>query len=287
MIDLEGMSALLDKQMQEAMLRCDAIEQDYATRALRVTDIGARSGPVHAASVLIWNEIARRVGVPAIEGAVVATIPMTDAWAWVDNKPVGDPAPFNAATAYADAGGFWRTELCAGEQVKYEMGSGADLSAVIPFSLDDPRIMDMHWGMPCITIVGRPRLTPVRVNGCPVEFRTFFGGQAEDGAVSFYYPQAGGFDPDPALTAAMRQSVEMGRLLYDHRARLGLVPWLPENGEPDERIGATIDFMLSEERGLVMVDAGPGFGSGAHPCCFIDRPVAGEAWRLADGMDLR
>ena len=45
--------------------------------------------------------------------------------------------------------------------------------------------------------------------------------------------------------------------------------------------------MLTEEMGLVMVDAGPGYGAGAHPCCFIDQPVTGRAWALAEGVEAR
>src|SRR3546814_9410353 len=70
--------------------------------------------------------------------------------------------------------------------------------------------------------------------------------------------------------------------MYAEHQSLGLTPWLPP-GEPNADIGATIDFMLTDERGMVMIDAGPGYGSGAHPCCFISSPVEGIRWMLAPG----
>ena len=167
------------------------------------------------------------------------------------------------------------------------MAEGEPLPASLPLCFDDPRMIDMHWGLPSVTIIGRPRMTPVRVNGYPVEFRVFHGGNAEDGAASFYYPQAGRFNPSDELQASMKLARTYAGRLHTKRADLGLTPWMPGMGDPDDAIGSTIDFMLTEEAGLVLVDAGPGYGFGAHPCCFIDQPVAGERWHLADGVALR
>ncbi len=155
------------------------------------------------------------------------------------------------------------------------------------FCLDDPRIMDMHFGMPDVKVIGRPLVKPARVNGWPVEFRVFCGSaQSEHGAVSFYYPQAGKFRVTKALDSAMTEARKCALRLYQAREDLGLVPWLPP-GEPSMQIGATIDFMLTESGDIVLVDAGPGFGFGAHPCCFIGVPVQGRRWRLADGVEIR
>lgn len=290
---MDAMAAHMEAQMAEADARRTVIEQDYETRRIRPDQIGIETGPVHAASILVWARLAEIAGIPFIPAETVATLDMKTVMAMADGREDetlrdGQMDEIAKAVAYANAGGYWRTEICAGEEVKYLMGSGQSLPDVLPIRMDDLRIYEMHWGMPCVTIVGRPKLTPVRVAGYPVEFRVFNGCQAEeDGAVSWYYPQAGAFETTPELEAAMTQAAEWGKALHELRDRMGLVAWLPDRGEATDGIGSTIDFMLTEEMGLVMVDAGPGYGAGAHPCCFIDAPVKGRAWTLADGVELR
>ena len=216
---------------------------------------------------------------------------MAAVWGLLDQQPdkvdAEATAEFFKANAYAARGGYWRSEYCAGGQVKQAMSLGADLPEILLLDLDDPRMIDMHWAVPFLTIVGRPRLTPVRVNGYPVEFRVFNNPTAENSAVSFYYPQAGQFEVTSELEAAMTQAQEWGMKLHALRAELGLIPWLPEMETENEIIGSTVDFMLTKEQGLVLVDAGPGAGYGAHPCCFIDQPIVGRRWQLADGVTLR
>lgn len=289
---MNAMAADMEARMAEATSHRALVEQDYETRRIRPEQIGTETGPVHAASILVWARLAEMAGIPFIPAETVATLDMATVFAMVDGEDSSlspkQQVEIAKAVAYTDAGGYWRTEICAGEEVKYLMGSGKSLPDVLPLYMDDPRIIEMHWGMPSVTIVGRPKLTPVRHAGYPVEFRVFNGCQAkEDGAVSWYYPQAGAFETTPELEAAMTQAAEWGVQLHAMRDRMGLVAWLPERGEPTDRIGSTIDFMLTEEMGLVMVDAGPGYGAGAHPCCFIDQAVKGRAWTLAEGVDVR
>lgn len=290
---MNAMAADMEAQMAEEAARRALVEQDYEARRVRPGRIGTDTGPVHAASILVWARIAEMAGIPFIPAEIVATLDMETVRAMGNGDdtsllPPDQQVQVAMADAYANAGGYWRTEICAGEEVKCLMGSGQGLPDILPIRMDDLRIYEMHWGMPAVTIVGRPRLTPVRHAGYPVEFRVFCGCKAEDeGAVSWYYPQAGPFEATPELEAAMTQASEWGARLHALRAEIGLTPWLPGQGEPTDRIGSTVDFMLTEDMGLVMVDAGPGYGAGAHPCCFIDQPVAGRAWSLAKGVKLR
>ena len=282
-------SEIMAQQLVSAKASTAKTRNYYREHMVPAAEIGLWTGEVHAASILIWCALAERANIPFIPVELVATLSIEAVELLIDNKhhelSPADALALATAEAYADAGGFWRTEFCAGSQVKYTMSEGLDLPAILPFHLDDERIVDMHWAQPNLRLIGRPRLTPVRVNGYPVEFRVFHGGEAQDGAASFYYPQAGEFLITPELHAAMDQAIAWAGILAALRTELGLIPWLPEGGGP--AIGSTIDFMLTEERGLVLVDAGPGFGYGAHPCCFIDSPVAGRRWQLAEGVKLR
>src|SRR3546814_17585442 len=83
------------------------------------------------------------------------------------------------------------------------------------FTRDDPRILDMHYGLPFIEVLARPLLTPVRVGNWPVEFRVFFGGAADEAAaISFYYPKADEFEITPALESAAEQARTWGKAMY-------------------------------------------------------------------------
>lgn len=279
----------MERQIAEAQAARKEAEARYAAEALKPEDIGVRAGFVHAASILAWVRLAEIAGVPHIPAETVASIPMDAVWKALDSLETTpeEREALDLATAYCDGGGFWRSELCAGHDVKYAMAQGEPMPDHLPLFLDDPRLIDMHHNMPDLKVISRPRMTPATHAGFPVEFRTFFGGAATDGAVSWYYPQAGRFDVPAELEAAMDEAVELGRRLHETRAHLGIIPALPDRGLLGAEIGSTIDFMLTRDRGLVLVDAGPGFGYGAHPCCFIDRDVEGRRWHLDEGVELR
>lgn len=300
-LDLSAMTASIEASIAEGQAECARVEAEVAritTDPATIADMAdSTGGAVHAASLQTWIALAERAGVPYVPAEVVARIPMADAWESVEGRiEEGDPRgdEIMKAVAHAAGGGYWRTDLCACSDVKWQLSQSGTFEVPTWFGLDDPRIMDMHWGMPEILILGRPLMTPVMVDGWPVEFRVFVGGSAEeDGAVSFYYPQVGdaaerAAQDDPRLREAAEQARGWALSMTALRDRLGLLPFLPgRDFVPDAGIGATIDFMLTEERGLVMIDAGPGFGFGAHPCCFIDSPVTGTRWRLADGVEAR
>lgn len=294
-MDMDSMFAAMSANFEERIAAADArrreIEAGYAALAVDPKDFGERRGPVHAASILAWTRIAEMAGVPHVPATAIASVPTEDAWYSIDQTELvseaGGTAIRTARKAIEDGEIMWRTDLCASSDIKQAMARGDPLPAHTPLHFDDPRIVDMHYGLPTIDIIARPRVTPMMHAGYPVEFRVFIGGAAEDVACSWYYPQAGVFETTPEIEEAMERSIAHARTLHDKRRDLGLVPWLPETGEPDEGIGSTIDFMLTTDGDVVMIDAGPGFGHGAHPCCFIDQPVKGRAWHLAEGVEER
>jgi hypothetical protein len=279
------------RMIAEAQARSARAQREYAETAVPPDRIGSRKGVVHAASILVWTRLAEMAGVPFIPAETVVSIPMSAVDKVMDDREAdlddAEIAALRRAADHCESGGYWRTDVCAPHDVKSAMARNLPMPDILPLVLDDPRMIDVHHNMPDVKIVARPRLTPVRHAGWPVEFRTFFGGRAEDGAASWYYPQAGGFDVTPGLEAAMDQAVAMGRRLHGLRHEMGLVPALPDAHLAGDEIGSTIDFMLTEERGVVLVDAGPGAGYGADPCCFMDDPVAGRRWRAPHGPETR
>src|SRR3546814_4225067 len=50
-------------------------ENRYLLDAVPAAEIGSRAGPVHAASLKVWNAIAERSGVPYVDATLIASIP--------------------------------------------------------------------------------------------------------------------------------------------------------------------------------------------------------------------
>lgn len=291
MTDLSVIDFDVEARIEAAVALAEQVRANFKAHSVRPDLVGSVAGGVHPASLLVWNEIADIAGVPYVPADIVARLPVEEVYAILDGNP--DPESLTsihqmrAAGAYAESGGYWRTDLCASLDVKASLHHEQRLPDIIPINFDDPRMMDVHDGVHEFLILKRPRLTPVTYNGWPIEFRVFNGGAAEDGSASWYYPQCP-VTPTPELETAMTEATNYARVLHTRRAKLGLVPWFPRMDEPTHEIGSSIDFMLTEERGLVMIDAGPGAGHGAHPCCFIDcEEIAGRCWNAPEGAQLR
>src|SRR3546814_17844730 len=67
-------------------------ENRYLLDAVPAAEIGSRAGPVHAASLKVWNAIAERSGVPYVDATLIASIPSDllndDLFYWDEIKPL-------------------------------------------------------------------------------------------------------------------------------------------------------------------------------------------------------
>lgn len=288
---LEDLTKDIEQRLMLAQVTIRDTCERYVKNVIDPDEFGTKTGPFHAASILSWTRIAELAGVPHIPAQEEARINIKDAWRSIDvseRLTVEGEENLLKAVIYAEKGNYWRTDLCASEFVKHELSQGRSLPDFIPFHLDDPRIMDLHTCMPYIKVVGRPRRQPMLVNGYPVEFRIFIGGKVTSyPAASFYYPQTPSFEPTKQLEGFMEEAIRSACVLEVTRQSLGLMPWLPEGGDPGEPIGSTIDFLVARDGEVLMVDAGPGFGYGAHPCCFLDVEVKGKRWAVDPGVEIR
>src|SRR3546814_972834 len=91
-----------------------------------------------------------------VDATLIASIPSDllndDLFYWDEIKPL-DPerhASIIAASDYAKSGGFWRTDICAPYSVKGQLSETGSFEVSRNFTLDDPRILDMHYGLPFI-----------------------------------------------------------------------------------------------------------------------------------------
>lgn len=75
--------------------------------------------------------------------------------------------------------------------------------------------------------------------------------------------------PDtPEVRAYAAQAVEYTRAVLGALAQSGRNPAMPQQPNP-EQVSATLDFLVDDQGVLRFLEAGPGFGWGAHPCAFL------------------
>lgn len=225
-----------------------------------------------------WLPRAEAAGVAAIPATFGPTLPFATLCAALDHgtTPAQDAA-LQAAEAFLQAHmrfgqTMWRWDCCAPDLVKHVMGTGRDDAAAriargwhrdrwTPgasyLSLDDDRLLSilMDNGGPDVALCVRPWVPAVVVDGFPVEFRVYVTA-TRTAAVSSYYPQ--------------RPLDETWERFAQHAAHLALAlgPHVPAD------VGYTADFLVRATAAeptlddLALLEGGPGWGRGAHPCCF-------------------
>ncbi|PPC84665.1 MAG: hypothetical protein CTY38_01045 [Methylotenera sp.] len=163
-----------------------------------------------------------------------------------------------------------RWDCCAPSGVKYAMATGQGMESV-PLEdkhlhPGDPRAFDILFEYPIeeVAIFKRPIVKPLLSNGYPVEFRVFvINGEIK--AASNYYPQMTLPYTHENLDYA-KQAIESAQKLLTAINQSGVQ--LFHAGEIADTLNLTMDFMVVEDGSVQFLEGGPGFGFGAHPCCF-------------------
>ncbi len=169
-----------------------------------------------------------------------------------------------------EKGWMWRFEECASQTIKEVMGCMRPENYLkitkikVPFSVDS-RVLHCHWDSREKTtrLVARPWVNATFEAGFPVEIRVFrIKGEKSGWAASNYYvqrPLPEKYRGTAAIAIELTKELE---LRSTTNPREGL-PAFPTSGY-------TVDWLLTAEGKLVMIEAGPPFTlqGGAHPCCF-------------------
>ena len=238
------------------------------------------SGAFPAPSLVAWMEWATKAGVPAVPVECKAVLNI-DALMRFERAQESD-LPVLEALARCNQerpdGFMLRWDCCAPYGIKASMGhprpDGAPLSDPedLVLIVDDPRACDLIYEFPSesIAVLQRPWAAVRQWEGFPIEFRVFVRKGAVCG-ISNYYPQRS-LPDTPEIRQWAAQSGQAAQLIVDTAKAANAYPWMGfPRGIPEEYqrgFEATLDFCVTQEGEVLFLEAGPGVGLGAHPCCF-------------------
>lgn len=277
-----------------------AMESQFAAQRAQMTapfrDLTQRLFP--AASLGAWLRWAETAGVPYVPASAICVMPRDT----LMNFEAPTPAQEAHWQAFAHAlrsvldTHMVRWDPCSGEGLKGGMADAVPFGAhARELHIDDPRAFDILYEYPLdeVTIWSRPWVRAQFCERYPVEFRVFVQ-RGEVLGTANYYPQRALPASDDILGYA-QQAEALARTLVSTLAAHRTYPWLasfdPARFPPHE-VHATLDFLVTEGGAVLFLEAGPPFGAGAHPCCFLRAPgepitIAGLALGLSEGVEAR
>ena len=276
------------------------IHDHRAARAARLQEL---DGAFSAISLKAWLKIAQAAGLPCIPAEEIAAL-RCDAWLDIEN-PTDPDIIHHIQDVAARIAAFRKEPDSRSKILRWDFCSALPMKAALAdglskaghpgdFGQDIDPMDDRAIGILLhdhiaedVPILARPWFTAAVDQDYPVEFRVFVREDNVQG-VSNYYPQRALPDSDFIRQAATHCTDLATNLVTSMRQR-GVYPWMPSydgHAQPGT-ITASMDFLIQPDGQAVFIEAGPGFGFGAHPCCFIDRPIQGLALALAPGVKLR
>jgi hypothetical protein len=230
-----------------------------------------------------WVEIAKAANVPMIPcdfsndfrvGEVMEALnggdptQFGDAWEWYEREVkerLIEGEHFSA-----------RWDCCSSSDLKYAASQGKEWGgqfyALIP---DDPRFFDCHDYQEMTSIILRPWVEALRVEGYPVEFRVYHGPNGYQG-ISSYYPQR----PLPYRVDLPGGTWEK-MTEFAYRCERWAHTLTYKMAAEDRKQGFTADFLITPTGKAVFIEGGPPHiangNISAHPCCFRAGEIDGIA----------
>jgi hypothetical protein len=274
-----------------------SVEEALAAAARRFEAAIAAVAPPErfiGTSLGAWIEHASAAGIAHVPCWLLGAVSRAEWQRWIEHGEFdeGDGmARVRQAAAGMPAPSMVRWDPCASLELKLSIAEQlpVDQTCRVGLPAGDPRACDILMEYPSerVPVWGRPWVQAQIVDGFPVEFRVFIREGQIDGIAS-YYPQR----PLPhdarvlSWVSACRASTNQ---LINHLNEAGEFPWMLsyEGVMPTGSVSATLDFIVDQAGQVLLLEAGPPYGCGAHPCAFIDRPIAGVALALAEGVTLR
>jgi len=256
-----------DLSAMEAMMASMA----EAPRGPRFQPLPANAFP--AASLTAWMEAAHRAGVPLVPAQCVAELNIDALLRSDDPRAEGAQEVLKqlaAINAALPADRMLRWDCCASYALKDAMAEGQAPTPQERGIDIDLRSFDLLFEFPAedIAVLQRPWVQAQELNGFPIEFRVFVA----DGrvhAVANYYLQRP-LPDTPAIRSAVKAAVASTEAIVAQLQAEGLsphMPFQPPQAQPSFR--ATLDFLVDEQGQVLFLEAGPGWGQGAHPCAFL------------------
>lgn len=274
--------------------------------AQQMAEVEAQAGPrfaplpegaFPAPSLSAWLGWARAADVPSVPAEEVARFAVDELLGFETDSPATQAMleRLSALNRTLPPDTMLRWDCCAPMGIKWHLGDGHPECPTDTTTRElhpgDPRAFDILYEFPAddVAVFRRPWVTAAVHDRFPVEFRVFVH-EGRVVAVSNYYVQRA-LPEAPQVLAQARGAANAAARMIDAMRHAGGFPWvgsprdLPETVQ--RGIEATLDFLVTPGGEVLFLEAGPGFGLGAHPCCFhnpdtrtVDRP---DGIRLAVG----
>lgn len=231
-------------------------------------------GTFSAASLTAWMSAADQAGVPSVPAECVASLSIDALLRSEDPRAEGVEEVverLGTINASLPAGHMLRWDCCASYALKDAMAEGQLPTPEERGVGVDMRSFDLLFEFPAdeINVLQRPWVKAQELDGFPVEFRVYVA-QGRVHAVANYYLQRP-LPDTPAIREAVNRAVAATDAIVAQLKAQGLAPAMPYQQEnPHEAFRATLDFLVDEQGQVLFLEAGPGWGQGAHPCAFLN-----------------
>lgn len=224
-------------------------------------------------SLVRWMDFVHKAKVPAVEATTVGVLNIEhllsfDEIANADAMHVAEQ--LEAINKARKPGHMLRWDACAGLSLKEKMAYGKEVEAC-DFDLNpgEPRTFDILYEIPAeeVAVLERPWVNAKMMDNFPVEFRVFVN-EGVVKAIANYYLQRP-LEDMPQMRDWMKRSIDLTNQIIAVVKEEGLCPAFSRQSNPGQDFSATLDFMVNETGEVLFLEAGPGFGFGAHPCSFL------------------
>lgn len=224
-----------------------------------------------------WKSAAERAGISLVPADLVHTLPVETI---LDHdRPSAEQTVQLRAMSRAIANAvrhrtMFRWDCCAPCDTKIKMDHEDhrwDPSVPGHLHIDDPAAFECIYEFPGNTmrIWRRPWIQARIVDNYPVEYRVFVSGSQITGASNYYLQRP--LPITPANLAEISACIHMTRQLISVLKPPFRLPAGCQNKEPG--VHFTADFIATPGN-ILFLEGNPGFGYGAHPCCFPTDPSA-------------
>lgn len=231
-----------------------------------------------AASLKVWLDIARHAKVPFIEATLAGELNIDALLNFEDhNRPEVRQAlvELDRINATLKEGQMLRWDCCAGFETKLRMSEGeAPVDEERYLHPGEPRTFDLLYEFPADTIYvwRRPWIQALEHERFPVEFRVFVVRGRVAGIANYYLQRD--LPLTPAVESMAVKCLAHAEAMVDSMIQTQQFPAMPNAPMAKtldrSAIDCSLDFLITPKGEILLLEGGPGFGFGAHPCAFLE-----------------
>ena len=216
---------------------------------------------------------ANLANVPYVPGEIVGTLEIEKILRFDEanfpgvEETLRNLAQLNSSIGHSE---MLRWDCCAGSNLKFAMANAVDPKIEYRWlEVDDPRAYDILYEYPSdtINVIKRPWINAMVVDGYPVEFRVFVENRSVIGISNYYVQRPLPIQMDIleyAKTAVINSMVMIAAISLSDAH-----PAMPKQEVMYGDVSMTLDFIVDHTGQVLLLEGGPSYKHGAHPCCFL------------------